>query len=272
MNFFKADKSTQYVSVEESSECSEDQLPLRRRSSSPIVSVSRSYYFISLLLFAIFPVLVIALFVLHTRVASARIDSGFLKGFPTELGVLASETVRFTGGLHFYKNGTLYREVIEGQPQYVGPPSPEIDAAWKSLLKGQYMNLVGSEASSMVGRTWKDSHGNYEVACDAYPPLRGKVPQTRDMSAAMTNTSKNKVRMALDPDYYKEDESPRIHRMHVDHCLDYLRQTVQCHGDLTPMVFSWSDDAGRVVADWKEPHTCRNFNRVRSWAEDHFRP
>ncbi|KAK1458435.1 hypothetical protein CCUS01_09300 [Colletotrichum cuscutae] len=29
-------------------------------------------------------------------------------------GVLASETVRFTGGLHFYKNGTLYREVIIG--------------------------------------------------------------------------------------------------------------------------------------------------------------
>lgn len=97
--------------------------------------------------------------------------------------------------------------------------------------------------------------------------------------------------MALDPDYYREEESPRIHRMHVgkpcfflklqktvrlitalDHCLDYLRQTVQCHGDLTPMVFSWSEDAGRVVADWKEPHTCRNFNRVRSWAEDHFRP
>ncbi|KXH34551.1 hypothetical protein CSIM01_00462 [Colletotrichum simmondsii] len=260
MNFFKADKSTQYVSVEEGSECSEDQLPLRRRPSSPIVSVSRSYYFISLILFAIFPVLVIALFVLHTRLAGARIDSGFLQGFPTELepikGVLASETVRFTGGLHFYKNGTLYREVIEGQPQYVGPPSPEIDAAWKSLLKGQYMNLVGSEASSMVGRTWKDSHGNYEVALDVMHTLH----------------CVNKVRMALDPDYYKEEESPRIHRMHVDHCLDYLRQTVQCHGDLTPMVFSWSDDAGRVVADWKEPHTCRNFNRVRSWAEDHFRP
>ncbi|KAF4783173.1 hypothetical protein HER10_EVM0006972 [Colletotrichum scovillei] len=118
------------------------------------------------------------------------------------------------------------------------------------------MNLVGSEASSMVGRTWKDSHGNYEVALDVMHTLH----------------CVNKVRMALDPDYYKEEESPRIHRMHVDHCLDYLRQTVQCHGDLTPMVFSWSDDAGRVVADWKEPHTCRNFNRVRSWAEDHFRP
>ncbi|TDZ21238.1 hypothetical protein Cob_v005775 [Colletotrichum orbiculare MAFF 240422] len=143
---------------------------------------------------------------------------GFLKGFPTELdpikGVLASETVRFTGGLHFYKNGSLYREVIEGQPQYVGPPSPEIDAAWKSLLKGQYMNLVGNEASSMVGHTWKDDHGNYEVALDVMHTLH----------------CVNKVRMALDPDYYKEEESPRIHRMHVDHCLDYLRQTVQYVG------------------------------------------
>ncbi|KAK0368115.1 hypothetical protein CLIM01_14532 [Colletotrichum limetticola] len=141
MNLFRADRSVQYAPVEESSECSEDQLRLRRRPSSPIVSVSRCYYFISLLLFAIFPVLIIALFVLYTRLVNARIDSGFLQGFPTELGpiksVLASETVSFTGGLHFYKNGSLYREIIEGQPQYVGPPSPEIDAAWKNLLKGE---------------------------------------------------------------------------------------------------------------------------------------
>ncbi|EMR81581.1 hypothetical protein BcDW1_9835 [Botrytis cinerea BcDW1] len=78
--------------------------------------------------------------------------------------ILSEETVRFTGGLHFHKNGTLYRETIEGEPQYVGEPSPEIDSAWNQLLKGQYMNLVGDEATSMVERTWKDEHGNYEVA------------------------------------------------------------------------------------------------------------
>ncbi|KAK6592618.1 hypothetical protein H4I96_11849 [Botrytis cinerea] len=261
MSFIKvfwADKTAKYISVEDGSE-TEDQ-PTVRSSHSSKVSVSRPFYFASLSLFAIFPILIIALFVQHGRLAHAYINDGFLKGFTTELdpikNVLSEETVRFTGGLHFHKNGTLYRETIEGEPQYVGEPSPEIDSAWNQLLKGQYMNLVGDEATSMVERTWKDEHGNYEVALDVMHTLH----------------CVNKVRMALDPEYYPRKESHRIHRMHVDHCIDYLRQTVQCHGDLTPMVFSWSDDAGRVVADWKEPHTCRNFHSIRSWAEDHFRP
>ncbi|KAI3540509.1 hypothetical protein CSPX01_08171, partial [Colletotrichum filicis] len=65
-------------------------LPLRRRPSLPIILVFRSYYFISLLLFTIFPILVITLFILYTRLASTRIDSGFFKGFLTKLGILNS--------------------------------------------------------------------------------------------------------------------------------------------------------------------------------------
>jgi hypothetical protein len=153
------DNTTKYVSVEDGSD-NDDRSPVRSSYSSTVL-VSRSFYFTSLISFALFPILIVALFVLHGRLAHAYINGGFLKGFTTELGisvhpndtsdhqltmrfftdpikgVLASETVRFTGGLHFHKNGTLYRETIEGQPQYVGPPSPEIDSAWNRLLKGK---------------------------------------------------------------------------------------------------------------------------------------
>ncbi|TIC90053.1 hypothetical protein CH35J_012364 [Colletotrichum higginsianum] len=215
MNPFVADKTTKYDTAEDGPDSeSEDHLSWRRNTSSPaVVTVSRAFYFTSLLLFVIFPILAIAIVLLHGKLEAGRIDSGFLQGFPTELdpvkSVLASETVRFTGGLHYHPNGTLYRETIAGEPQYVGAPSPEVDLAWDTLLKGQYMNLNGNEASTMVGRTWKDDSGNYEVALDVMHTLH----------------CVNKIRKALDPEYYHESESPRIHRMHVDHCLDYLRQT-----------------------------------------------
>jgi hypothetical protein len=159
VNSLWADNTAKYVSVEDGSD-NEDRPPVRRSPSS-IVSVSRLFYFTSLFSFAVFPILIVALFVLHGRLAHAYINDGFLKGFTTELGIsvylndssghqltircckdpiksaLATETVRFTGGLHYHKNGTLYRETIEGQPQYVGEPSPEIDSAWNRLLKGK---------------------------------------------------------------------------------------------------------------------------------------
>ena len=49
---------------------------------------------------------------------------------------LELERVTFTGGLDFDENGTLYRTIEPGSPQYVGKPNPEIDANWESLLEG----------------------------------------------------------------------------------------------------------------------------------------
>ncbi|TQN64530.1 hypothetical protein CSHISOI_10941, partial [Colletotrichum shisoi] len=184
MNPSVAEKTTKYDTAEDIPESgSEDHPSWRHNTSSPaVVTVSGAFYFTSLLLFVIFPILAIAIVILHGKLEAGRIDSGFLQGFLTELdpvkGVLASETVRFTGGLHYHPNGTLYRETVAGEPQYVGAPSPDIDSAWDTLLKG---------------------NGNYEVALD--------VMHTLDCV--------NKIRKALDPGYYHESESPWIHRMHV---------------------------------------------------------
>ncbi|KAK1951989.1 hypothetical protein LY78DRAFT_731607 [Colletotrichum sublineola] len=81
----------------------------------------------------------------------------------------------------------------------------------------------------------------------------------------------NKVRMALDPDYYTFTESPETRRAHIDHCIDYLRQSAECHGDVTPITFKWQESVGRVVVAWKTTHTCRNFDRIHDWALDHYR-
>jgi hypothetical protein len=47
--------------------------------------------------------------------------------------------VRFTGGLELNETGKLHRIIDPGQPQYVGPPAPEIDAAWDELMLGKIL-------------------------------------------------------------------------------------------------------------------------------------
>jgi hypothetical protein len=46
--------------------------------------------------------------------------------------------VKFTGDLDWTDNGTLVLTGDGGSTRYVGPPSPEIDAAWAQLLLGKY--------------------------------------------------------------------------------------------------------------------------------------
>ncbi|EXJ59215.1 hypothetical protein A1O7_06647 [Cladophialophora yegresii CBS 114405] len=47
----------------------------------------------------------------------------------------------------------------------------------------------------------------------------------------------NRIRMSLDEDYYgMRDRTAHGVRVHLDHCLDYLRQSIQCSADMTPVI------------------------------------
>lgn len=50
--------------------------------------------------------------------------------------------------------------------------------------------------------------------------------------------------------------------MHLDHCIDALRQSTQCNGDITPNVYQWSEKWGEVRAWATVVHECRNFDNV----------
>ena len=53
---------------------------------------------------------------------------------------------------------------------------------------------------------------------------------------------------------------------HLRHCFDYLRQSLMCTADtnLEPVDFELGG-----VTGWNFERTCRNFDAVKSWAEEH---
>jgi len=94
----------------------------------------------------------------------------------------------------------------------------------------------------------------------------------------------NHLRKVIDSDYYQSQGQHRL-RIHMgkaailrltcttgpdttssDHCLDVLRQSVQCHGDLTPIRTGASPTAPTTYySDSVQVHKCRNFDKVRDW-------
>lgn len=53
---------------------------------------------------------------------------------------------------------------------------------------------------------------------------------------------------------------------HLRHCVEHLRQHVMCHADITPMVRQWDEERRRNRIRVDTLHTCRNFEKIRSWA------
>lgn len=58
-----------------------------------------------------------------------------------------------------------------------------------------------------------------------------------------------------------------------DHCLDYLRQSITCFSDTTPLVKHRTNygpaygDWGRIVSDFERTHTCRNFDALQEYMD-----
>ncbi len=59
----------------------------------------------------------------------------------------------------------------------------------------------------------------------------------------------------------------RLGMEHVDHCIDGLRQSLMCTGDITPNVFQHSAKTNDMRARATVVHECRSFDKLRQWLD-----
>lgn len=87
---------------------------------------------------------------------------------------------------------------------------------------------------------------------------------------------KNAVRKALRPAYYPDMKmgNPTTD-VHIDHCIDSLRQSLMCSADISAIVWQWNDTRRENLFQGGIAHKCRNFGMIQDWArqrmlKDHF--
>lgn len=59
-------------------------------------------------------------------------------------------------------------------------------------------------------------------------------------------------------------------RIYADHCIDYLRTVLMCHGDTTPFltIVDPSQPMG-ARGDFSAHHTCGYFGKLQDWNRKH---
>lgn len=72
--------------------------------------------------------------------------------------------------------------------------------------------------------------------------------------------------MALSPEHYSHrGTSAETQAAHTEHCLDAIRQHVQCYGSTTLVPTRWRGLAGRQYIDSDQEHVCRDFSHLRKY-------
>jgi hypothetical protein len=64
---------------------------------------------------------------------------------------------------------------------------------------------------------------------------------------------------------YGEPEPSYINTIHIDHCIDQMRQSLMCTVDVTPIPYEWYPKYGAYMPTTGIMHTCRNFEAVQEY-------
>ncbi|KFY84219.1 hypothetical protein V498_07859, partial [Pseudogymnoascus sp. VKM F-4517 (FW-2822)] len=193
--------------------------------------------------------------------SQSSFETGFDTDFEPALPAISMHQVRFSGALRADENGTLFPAFNSSEPRYVGPPSPEIDQTWEKLLGRRYLYTTDEEAATVEGPLYKFQHG-------------GKLGTFVGVDMLHSLHCLNALRQKLDPDYYQHhmDWLPvEYRRMHMDHCVDQIRQAILCAGDLTPVTLQpilTGESRILILGQAERLHTCRNGMAIRDWFEE----
>ena len=173
---------------------------------------------------------------------------------------------------------------------FKGKPSPRLDKAWSHLVNGKfflfdsltYIKLMPSAPRFTVSKAelqkadiesieLADHSGRYLVQLDVFHELH----------------CLNFVRQRLHRDYYNET----MHKSSVDdighagkitsticgelklmirdHCIDMIRQSLQCHADISLVPFQWKPTMQAPWPNFSTMHQCRNFEKIQEWGLAH---
>ncbi|KAH8427285.1 oxidase ustYa family protein [Aspergillus melleus] len=163
--------------------------------------------------------------------------------------LVSEREIRFEGALAYNDSGHLVREPSPRGDEWIGPPTPQMDALWDRVEAGSIILLDGTEADIVREKTTLFD-GYWVTGLDVIHQLH----------------CLNKVRKALYPEYYKPDQSAGTETLHVEHCFDYIRQALMCHADITPVTHTWYATAQTFGPDFGTRHMCRDFDALLQWS------
>ncbi|KDR76723.1 hypothetical protein GALMADRAFT_33089, partial [Galerina marginata CBS 339.88] len=159
-------------------------------------------------------------------------------------------------------NGTLEYPSI-----YRGNPTPELDAAWQKISqdgKLKYTRLtlnqlqaIGKDDTPSKVRFREEDGGGYAAALEVSHQLHC-LDLLRKYSYREYYEKFDKAFLAP-PDFF---------RLHLDHCVEILRQNLMCSADGGMITFEWVRGMDIPYPDFNTRHQCRNFEKILAWVHD----
>ncbi|KFY48276.1 hypothetical protein V495_01465 [Pseudogymnoascus sp. VKM F-4514 (FW-929)] len=140
---------------------------------------------------------------------------------------------------------------------FKGPPVEEVDKQWDLLLNGVHtVRLSKTELERMNMSSIQLADGSEDYIA---------VPIVYHMLHCLYN-----IYRYAHPDFFGEDPNgPEWIVTHTDHCIDNLRQFVQCHGGNGFETYRWLDNRKLPWPVVSTDEVCIDWPHFDGWVRDH---
>ncbi|KAF2402008.1 hypothetical protein EJ06DRAFT_474966 [Trichodelitschia bisporula] len=155
---------------------------------------------------------------------------------------------------------------------YRGPPTPEREALWDELVFQHAVEIPANRVptnhtSSKLRRL---PSGGYAALLEVFHQLHclNRIRQYTWLQSGNYNPNDEDTEGVHIPHDFRTNRV--ANRMHIDHCIETLRLTLMCHGDVTPVMIL--EDGGSVLgrrAEFSARHVCRDFRAIQRWVGGH---
>ncbi|OJJ67982.1 hypothetical protein ASPBRDRAFT_660526 [Aspergillus brasiliensis CBS 101740] len=139
---------------------------------------------------------------------------------------------------------------IETENPFKGAPSEELDHAWHQLFINSNIRVTAEDLQK-INRTSvpiHDEKGGYYA-----------IP--------VINYDQKFLRQVIYHSYYHVGKPTTP--MHIEHCIDNLRQNIMCKADIALLTFTWDPSDRAPKPNFVVEHECANWEKVDKWAEEH---
>ncbi|KAI1177096.1 hypothetical protein F4777DRAFT_543731 [Nemania sp. FL0916] len=158
-------------------------------------------------------------------------------------------------------SGRKFPTAIEDNP-FTGAPRPELDEAWHNLLQNDNIRVPRLYLEELNLTTIYTLDGSEGIASlSVYHSLHCLKKVKRMLFKEQYHQGKSELAMARES-------------KHVDHCIEYIRESLMCQPDLSLVTFRWinetaqhDDQSAFYPTNFDVAmHTCADWEALDSWA------
>ncbi|KAH7324165.1 hypothetical protein B0I35DRAFT_423649 [Stachybotrys elegans] len=145
---------------------------------------------------------------------------------------------------------------------YKGPPTPEVEEAWKSLMHYGAIRITADDIQKI----------GHNLTAAQYPPELGGGYIAVAMGTHHIHCL-HYIWQDHHIDYFPEtrankEGTPEMYERHYEHCVDYLRQAIMCNFDPGIIPYYWVNKHNQPTPDGNTFHKCVNWDHLQEWLKD----